>query len=184
MKEKIEEAYIKFSKALLYFILKHVSNKSTAEDLLHEVFIKAYNNIENIKEDENIQAWLYKIARNTIIDYYRNKQITTTQNYELYFEEEQEESVLSELSCCLSTLLKDLPLKQQEVLNEVYLKEKSLVEYAKEKNLNLSSVKSTSKRAKEKLKKILNDCCKFQENARHEIVDYSYNKKDCICKTQ
>ena len=34
------------------------------------------------------------------------------------------------------------------------------------------------------LKKIFNDCCKFQENGRHEIVDYSYNQKNCICKTQ
>ncbi len=183
MKEKIEEVYIKFSKALLYFIFKYVSNKSTAEDLLHEVFIKAYKNIENIKEDENIQAWLYKISKNTIIDYYRKKEMKTTEHYELYFEEEQEESVLSELSCCLNTLLKELPLKQQDVLKEVYFSEKSLIEYAKKKNLNLSSVKSTSKRAKEKLKKIFNECCKFQENDKRQIVDYSYNGA-CICNTK
>jgi RNA polymerase sigma-70 factor (ECF subfamily) len=82
MKEKIEEIYNKFSKPLLYFILKHVSNKSLAEDLLHEVFIKAYKNIESLEDKSNIQAWLYKIASNTIIDYYRKNEMKTVENYE------------------------------------------------------------------------------------------------------
>lgn len=181
MKEKIEEIYNKFSKPLLYFILKHVSNKSLAEDLLHEVFIKAYKNIESVEDKNNIQAWLYKIASNTIIDYYRKNEMKTIENYELYFKEEEEESVINELSCCLNTLIDELPVKQKEVLQEVYFSEKSLVEYANENNLNLSTVKSNSKRAKEKLKKIFDKCCKFQKNSQKQIVDYSYTLDSCIC---
>jgi len=181
MKERISEIYETFKKPLLYFILKNVSNKNIAEDLLHEVFIKAYANFDTLKEKEKIQSWLYMIARNTITDYFRKKQISSTENTDLFFEENIEESVINELSCCLKTLIKKLPQNQKSVLEAVYFNEKSLLEYSHENNIKLSTVKSHSKRAKEKLKNIFNECCSFQLNKKEEIVDYKYKNDSCIC---
>lgn len=181
MKETISEIYETFRKPLLYFILKSVSNKNIAEDLLHEVFIKAYTNFDTLKEKEKIQSWLYMIARNTITDYFRKKQISSTEHTDLFFEENIEESVINELSCCLKTLIDKLPENQKNVLEAVYFNEKSLIEYSEQKNMKLSTVKSHSKRAKEKLKNVLNECCSFQVNNKEEIVDYKYNGDSCIC---
>jgi len=181
MKKIISEIYETFRKPLLYFILKNVSNKSIAEDLLHEVFIKAYSNFDTLKEKEKIQSWLYMIARNTIIDYFRKKQISNIENPDLYFEETIQESVINDLSCCLQTLISKLPQKQKAVLEAVYFNEKSLIEYSDENNLNLSTAKSQSKRAKEKLKNIFNEFYSFRLNERKEIVDYQYKGDSCIC---
>jgi len=122
MKNSISEIYEKFRKPLLYFILKNISNKDIAEDLLHEVFIKAYEKFDTLEDEEKIQSWLYKIASNTIIDYFRKKQVSSTEHTDLYFEEEVEETVLGELSCCLSTLLDELPENQKNILEAVYFK--------------------------------------------------------------
>ena len=181
MKETISEIYEQFRKPLLYFILKNVSNKNIAEDLLHEVFIKAYTNFDSLKEKEKIQAWLYRIASNTITDYFRKKRPVNIENEDMFFEEKVEESVLNDLSCCLETVVSQLPKNQKEVIEAVYFKEQSLVEYSKNNNLNLSTVKSYSKRAKEKLKNVFNECCTFDRNKKEQIVDYKYKNGSCIC---
>jgi len=181
MKETISEIYEQFRKPLLYFILKNVSNKNVAEDLLHEVFIKAYTNFDSLKEKEKIQSWLYKIASNTITDYFRKKRPLNIENEDMFFEEKVEQSVLNELSCCLQTLISKLPQNQKEVLEAVYFKEQSLVEYSANNNLNISTVKSYSKRGKAKLKSVFNECCSFDRNQKEQIVDYKYKKESCIC---
>lgn len=53
------------------FIYFKTLNKETAEDLTSQVFLKVLKHISNFKSD-NFSAWLYTIARNTVIDYYRS----------------------------------------------------------------------------------------------------------------
>ncbi len=91
-------------------------------------------------------------------------------------------SILSELSCCLKTFIHTLPTTQKYVLESTYFKEMSLVEYSNSSNINLSTVKSHSKRGKNKLKDLFSQCCNFQNNHKDEIVDYTVNKNNnCNC---
>jgi len=66
--------YNKYQPKLFRFILLKVSQREEAEDLTHQVFLSAW---QNIKFFENqglpISSWLYKIARNKIIDFYRTR---------------------------------------------------------------------------------------------------------------
>jgi len=56
------------------FVLIKVGRREDAEDLTHEIFKSA---LENIRTYENIghpfSSWLYRIARNQIIDFYRTR---------------------------------------------------------------------------------------------------------------
>ena len=56
------------------FVLIKVSRREEAEDLTHQVFLNAW---QNIKSYEHIgfafSSWLYQIARNQVIDYYRTR---------------------------------------------------------------------------------------------------------------
>ncbi len=55
------------------FVLLKVSHREEAEDLTHQAFLKAWENIEKFKyEGFPFGSWLYRIARNTIIDHYRS----------------------------------------------------------------------------------------------------------------
>lgn len=64
----IYDAYVK--KIYRYIYLK-IYNKATAEDLTSEVFFKALKNIKSVDAERGISAWLYEIARNKLIDYFR-----------------------------------------------------------------------------------------------------------------
>lgn len=57
------------------FIHKRINSKEDAEDITEEVFLKVYKNLADFKwQGVSIEAWIYKIARNSIIDFVRKKQ--------------------------------------------------------------------------------------------------------------
>lgn len=59
------------------FVYVKVSHKHEAEDLTHEIFLKAWQHINSFNDKGHpFSSWLYQIARNRIIDYYRTKKET------------------------------------------------------------------------------------------------------------
>jgi RNA polymerase sigma factor (sigma-70 family) len=68
----IEKTFVKEKSALFNFIRKFVSSREDAEDILQDVFYQfiSYANIELI---ERVNSWLFKAARNKIIDKSRKK---------------------------------------------------------------------------------------------------------------
>ena len=54
------------------FIFYHVANRLEAEDLTEIVFLKAWQALPRFKTSNvNLRAWLFRIAHNSIVDYYR-----------------------------------------------------------------------------------------------------------------
>ncbi len=59
------------------FILLKVSDRDDAEDLTHEVFLKAWQNIGSyVPMGLPFSSWVYRIARNHVIDFYRTRKPT------------------------------------------------------------------------------------------------------------
>ena len=64
--------YDHYLPSIYRFILLKVSNRAEAEDLSHEVFLSAWKNIPGYKDKGfPFSSWLYQIARNAVIDFYR-----------------------------------------------------------------------------------------------------------------
>ncbi|OHB22035.1 MAG: hypothetical protein A2939_00910 [Parcubacteria group bacterium RIFCSPLOWO2_01_FULL_48_18] len=56
------------------FCLNRVGNKALAEDLAQDIFLKLVDNIETFDPKKgSFSAWFWKMARNTLIDYYRRQ---------------------------------------------------------------------------------------------------------------
>ncbi len=56
------------------FVLAKVNDKAEAEDLTHEVFLSAWQNLKGYKHRGfPFSSWLYQIARNKVIDHYRTR---------------------------------------------------------------------------------------------------------------
>jgi RNA polymerase sigma-70 factor (ECF subfamily) len=65
------DAYIEKIYNFIYYKTHH---RQTAEDLTGQTFMKALKNIGNFDTEKNyFNSWLYKIARNTVIDHYRTQ---------------------------------------------------------------------------------------------------------------
>lgn len=58
------------------YIIQRVKVKEIAEDLTQDVFVKLTINITSYRPIASFSAFLYRIAHNTVIDYYRTSKIT------------------------------------------------------------------------------------------------------------
>lgn len=68
--------YDKYIRKIYDFIYYKTHHKETAEDLTSKSFMKAVDKLNTFNIDKGtFQAWIYQIARNTVIDYYRIKKI-------------------------------------------------------------------------------------------------------------
>src|SRR5689334_3625600 len=70
------EIYNLYFKKIFRFVFYRVGHKQAAEDLAEEVFLKAFTKLASVNEAGALEAWLYQIARNLVIDYYRQKRAT------------------------------------------------------------------------------------------------------------
>ncbi len=73
-KQSFERIYRYFFPKIFRFIRIQVYDGHISEDLAAEVFIKVYKNIDKANlSKETIGPWIYRIARNTLIDHYRKE---------------------------------------------------------------------------------------------------------------
>ena len=56
-----------------------VSDRMVCEDIVQNVFIKFFENLEKIRNAEGIRSWLFTTARNEIFTFYRKKKIHVDQ---------------------------------------------------------------------------------------------------------
>lgn len=118
---------------LLGFIRKSVPSTEEAEDILQDVWFQFYHSIESVEILEKTTAWLFKVAKNRIIDFYRKSKNRQTVNS--FFKENSEEmrsmnleEIIPDLASLpdsvywqnrfweeLEEALEDLPASQREV---------------------------------------------------------------------
>lgn len=74
-KEAFGRLYDHYQPKIYRFIYLKVSHREEAEDLTHQVFLSAWEKIDGfkIKTAASFSGWVYSIARNKVIDYYRTK---------------------------------------------------------------------------------------------------------------
>lgn len=77
---------------LYYSRLLHVSsnyliNKEDAKDIVQEVFMKIWNKKSQLNIHTNLNSYLYKMTKNTCIDYLRKKESRVTESLNLEFRE-------------------------------------------------------------------------------------------------
>lgn len=72
MERKIfQEIYDNYSKRLYNFALWLTRNKDSCDDIIQAVFIKLWNQKNEINHEKELEAWLYKVTRNTCMDFFR-----------------------------------------------------------------------------------------------------------------
>ncbi len=76
----ISEALERDQPRLRSFIRKHVTDTGEAEDILQDVFYELLEAYRLMKPIEHVTAWLFRVARNRIIDLFRSKKPSSLSN--------------------------------------------------------------------------------------------------------
>lgn len=155
--------YDNFSARIFKYISLKVQDRQEAQDILQEVFIKAYKGLGGLREGEdlNFSAWLYKIAANTVNDYFRKKYRTPeTVDIEDNLDAaatpsvEQEITIKSDVETARQAFAQLKPI-YREVLELRFLQDLSLDEVAKILNKSNLSIRLIQFRALKRVRYIL-----------------------------
>ncbi len=73
-KDLFEKEAMKYADELFASGMRMTKQREAAEDLLSEVYTKAWKSFDQFEPGTNLRAWLYKILTNTYINHYRHKQ--------------------------------------------------------------------------------------------------------------
>ena len=147
----------KYSKKIYRFIYFKVSNPEIAEDITSQCFLRVWEQIGTEQKIRKFQSWLYRVARNLVIDYYRSRQ---KEELPLIYSIEQLESELPNINADqeldlkqLEKLLFTLKSEVREIITLRYIEELSIKEIAKIVDKSPANVRVIIHRALKELQK-------------------------------
>jgi RNA polymerase sigma factor (sigma-70 family) len=88
--EKIKETIKKERGRLFDFIKKRVANEADAEDILQDVFYQYISNMSVVDTIERTAAWLFTVAGNKVIDWYRKRKPVSLDDQRVRMPEDEE----------------------------------------------------------------------------------------------
>ena len=159
------------------YVARRVREPDVVDDILQEVFLKAYENLHSLRLRGSVAPWLYRIAANVITDHYRSQK-PWVELPEGLAAPEPEHGPVAELATCLQPLIDDLPEPSREALLLSEIDGLSQKEVAVRLGISYSGAKSRVQRGREQLRQRLHDCCVI-ETGQHGIVSYEPRDKRC-----
>jgi RNA polymerase sigma-70 factor, ECF subfamily len=155
---KFSKLYDHFSEALFGLLLRWVKDKGVAENLLQDVFIKAWRNREKYQTDKGrIFTWLYRITRNICIDYMRSR--SCKQNKASVYSDDQPaflqlpaNDTIQPDTIGIRKLVEMLRQEEKEVVEMMYFIGMTQRQIAEQINIPLGTVKTRMNKAIKELR--------------------------------
>jgi len=94
---EIQSAVKKEEKRLLNFIKSRIGNQIDAEDILQDVFYQLVRTVQLNEPVDQISSWMFKVARNRIIDLFRKKKTESLESMGASHMEEGESLNIADL---------------------------------------------------------------------------------------
>jgi len=117
---------------LYHWLLSRLGNSDDADDVLQMVFTKAISQGEKFCAIENDRAWLFRVARNILVDRYRLKRDLVELPAGLAAVEDESEAI-DKLTACLPRVLSELSAEDREAITLCDLDSISQQDYAQMK---------------------------------------------------
>jgi len=148
--------YDRFQPEILRYLAIRVRNQDTAEDLAQQVFLKAWQAIPRYQHrGAPFRAWLYRMAHNQMVDFYRTHRATSDlEGVEIPEEPEAEQRVIeAETNEALGAALSRLSEDHRQVLELRFLAEMSAKEIAEIMDRKEVTVRGLQMRALQALRR-------------------------------
>jgi RNA polymerase sigma-70 factor (ECF subfamily) len=162
------------------FIRARVPDEATADDLTQETLLKVYRSRASLRDDDRLEAWLYRIARRTLIDYYRKRRPNEELPATLKSESEDEvRSIRDAVLFSTIRFMEELPELYRVPLQLSELEGMSMSKIASRLGLSLTAVKSRIRRGRQMIKKKLQDCCHFEFDQHGKVISWERRNPRC-----
>jgi RNA polymerase sigma-70 factor (ECF subfamily) len=182
-KHRVDLVWPDLRKKLISFIHARIRDKASAEDIAHEVYLRAHDKRSQLRDYNLPEPWIFGIARNAVMDYFRRRKAQPLEN----IVEVEEDTGLPNadfnrcVESCLQDEMKNLPDQYQQALMLAEMQGLPQVELADKLNLSYSGAKSRVQRARAMLKENM-DRKYLIEADRYGNVITCENRPGSYCK--
>jgi RNA polymerase sigma-70 factor (ECF subfamily) len=163
------------------FVRRRIADPDRADDLVGEILLRIQQNLQSVDDQERLTHWVFRVARNAVIDEYRRagrgREQLMPRPADWPVEEpapgEDPSGVLEELAGCLRPLLDGLPAEQRRAVELIDLDGVPQSQAAQGEGVSLSGMKSRVQRGRRRLAALLGQCCALTLDARGLPMDYA-----------
>ena len=148
-----------------------VNDPHHAVDILHDLFLNIRNSLRTLDDEAKLESWLFKIAKFTIIDFYRSKKTQLLPEMISSDEAPEKELVIRQGIEGVTQIIDALPDRYRRVVRLSVIENKTAKEIAQLTGLSLSAVKSRLQRGKIMLNEKLKTCCDIEYGRDGTICD-------------
>lgn len=172
---KPEDQLIEQLDAFIAFTRKRLNDPDLAADVVQDSLLKALKSLGQIRDDEQVTAWFYRILRHSIIDAHRRRGARqhALEKFGQQWPETPDEDEKKDLCRCFRLLLPEIPATYRELLQRIDLDGEDAAAVAADLKLTRNHVAVRLHRARKHLREELLRIC--QACAKHGCLD-------CGCK--
>ena len=176
------------------FIARRVQSQADVDDLVQRVLLQIVKSLDTLRHAERLHAWVYRTARNVIVDHYRaagsRRELATGDVVDLEATDgatsesvdDDDAAALRELAACLAPMLSQLSPAYREAIRMIDLEGTPQQEAAHRAGVSLSGMKSRVQRGRQQLREVLEACCRIDLDRRGNIAAYTARHPDsCGC---
>ena len=153
--QELERLVLRYQQPLLRTCFLYLRDRALAEDAVQETFLKAYRSLASFRGECSEKTWLMKIAMNTCCDLRRAHRLRRIDPCRIPDLLPQAAEPFTEAEEALVTQVMQLPRKLREVILLYYYQDMTVTEIAVSLGISQSSVSGRLKRAREKLRALL-----------------------------
>lgn len=168
--KRLETSYRENANRLMAFIRSKVSSSQDTQDLLQDVFVQAINSLNSLNEIDNLTGWLFTIARNKVIDWYRKRRLDTVSIHSetdqnpgpgdflrVEMNDRWDEMTRSMVIEAMIAAIDELPKKQKKVFVETVIQGKTFQQIADETGESINTLLSRKRYAQQTLQQSLKE---------------------------
>lgn len=176
----VPELWQQHKEALYFYLLKRVQDEELAKDLSQEVLLKVYNFCMSKSGIKNVRAWLFQMAHNTMIDYYRKAGKMPAADLEKTPEpaDETTQTALKEAAEFVLPMIHLLPPNYAEPLRRSDVEGMKMKDIATQLGLSLAAVKQRVSRGRQMLRDIFTECCLMELDDKGRLLHFEI-RPDC-----
>jgi RNA polymerase sigma factor, sigma-70 family/RNA polymerase sigma-70 factor, Bacteroides expansion family 1 len=155
--------YEKYSHALFSTVFRMVKDKQVSEEIVQDVFLTVWQKRSTIDPNRNFKAWIFTIARNNVISWYRKlaKEASIQENLYQHFEQlyvmDKEGDIQEQQAALLERALDTLSERRKEIFVLCKLEQKSYEEVAEKLNISVSTVSNAMVKSNQHIRQFVQD---------------------------
>lgn len=166
------------------FVASRVADPHAADDLAQDILIRIYERMDDLRDEDRLDAWAYQVARHTIIDHYRaragSRETATGADLDQASDAAASDpgalapdgaEVRAQMAHCLAPMVERLPAPYREAIQLTDLGGRTQAAAAQQLELSVPGVKARVQRARQRLRAMLLDCCLVATDIRGTPIE-------------